>query len=125
MSTDPAAVAGSVGPGPLFFGNMNMNDLDFTGYNNSNSSTMSIETLDLADVLKNPHVKSLHEKWTHATEQVRLFLTRKCRYGKHDCLQVMSMSENQTSLVQENARLRIEIAVLKAETHQPVAMGSQ
>jgi hypothetical protein len=76
MSTDPAAVVGS--DGQLFSGFGNINDMDFTGgYNNSHSSTMSIETLDLADVLKNPHVKSLHEKWTHATEQVCSFLTQR------------------------------------------------
>jgi len=75
-----------MGLGPPFF-----NDLP-----SSQLPLMSIEHLSLADVLKNPHVKTLYDNWERASGQV------------------VSGQQIQNNLYNENTRLQAENERLKA-----------
>jgi hypothetical protein len=60
-----------------------------------NHYPLSVESLDLPDLMKNPHVQSMYKSWSDASQQV------------------VQSAQLHNSLLQENMRLNAEVLALK------------
>jgi len=66
------------------------------GHQNVSSPTVQVESLSLADLMKNRHVQNMYNKWQEASNQV---------------IQSAQMQQN---LWQENSRLTAEVNALQS-----------